>query len=94
MISVRWVAQALGVSEENIVWDGVNRTVTVMTSTRVVQMKIGSKVMTVNGASITMDVAAEIVPPGRTCIPMRFLAQALGAKVTWDDTTKTAIFEL
>ncbi|MDI6631500.1 MAG: copper amine oxidase N-terminal domain-containing protein [Thermoanaerobacteraceae bacterium] len=94
MISVRWVAQALGVADENIIWDGANRTVTVMTSTRVVQMKIGSKVMTVNGASITMDVAAEIVPPGRTCIPMRFLAQALGAKVTWDDTTKTAIFEL
>jgi hypothetical protein len=50
--------------------------------------------MTVNGASITMDVAAEIVPPGRTMIPMRFLAQAFGAKVTWDDTTKTATFEL
>jgi hypothetical protein len=94
MLSVRWVAKALGVSDENIIWDGVNRTVTVITGTRVVQMKIGSKMMTVNGATITMDVAAEIVPPGRTMIPMRFLAQALGAKVTWDDTTKTATFEL
>ncbi|MEW6772068.1 MAG: stalk domain-containing protein [Bacillota bacterium] len=25
---------------------------------------------------------------------MKFLAQALGAKVTWDDATKTATFEL
>lgn len=94
MISVRWVAQALGISSENVVWDGAAKTVTIMTSSRVVQMKIGSKTMLVNGASITMDAAAEIVPPGRTCIPMRFLAQALGAKVSWDEGTQTATFEL
>ncbi len=51
-------------------------------------MTIGSKVMIINGASIDMDVAAEI-SNGRTMLPFRFIAQALGASVTFDDTAQT-----
>ena len=42
----------------------------------VVQLTIGSNVMLVNGAAITMDVPAEITSD-RTMLPFRFIAQAL-----------------
>lgn len=87
-LPVRYVAQALGVSDDNIIWDGVNETVTLLKGDKVVQLKIGSKTLLVNGVSITMDVSAELVS-GRTMLPFRAIAQALGATVGWDEATQT-----
>jgi hypothetical protein len=85
-LPVRYVAQACGVSADNILFS--NGKVTLIKGDKVVQMTIGSKVMIINGASIDMDVAAEI-SNGRTMLPFRFIAQALGASVTFDDTAQT-----
>ncbi|MGB9792141.1 MAG: copper amine oxidase N-terminal domain-containing protein [Thermacetogeniaceae bacterium] len=87
-IPVRYAANAVGVSDDNILWDGASKKVTILKGDRVVQMTIGSNVMTINGAAITMDVAPEIVA-GRTMLPVRFVAQALGANITWDEATQT-----
>ncbi len=91
-LPVRFVADALGVDSSNILWDGKN--VTLIKGDRVVQMTIGSKVMLINGASITMDVAPEVVEPGRTMLPFRWIAQALGAQVGWDEATKTVTMNI
>ncbi|MEW5707088.1 MAG: copper amine oxidase N-terminal domain-containing protein [Actinomycetota bacterium] len=93
-VPVRYVANALGVTDDNIIWDGVKKTVTLIKGDRVVQMTIGSKTMLINGAAITMDTAPEIVSPGRTMLPIRFVAQALGATVNWDPATNTATFTI
>lgn len=87
-IPVRYAANAVGVSDDNIIWDGVNKKVTILKGDRVVQMTIGSNVMTINGAAVTMDVAPEITAD-RTMLPVRFVAQALGANITWDEATQT-----
>jgi len=92
-LPVRYVAMALGVSDANIIWDGVNETVTLLKGDKVVQLKIGSKTMLVNGVSITMDVSAEIVSD-RTMLPFRSIAQALGATVGWDEVTQTVTMDL
>ncbi|GAB6273563.1 MAG: hypothetical protein STSR0004_04260 [Peptococcaceae bacterium] len=49
--------------------------------------------MVINGVSITMDVAAEL-SNGRTMLPFRWIAQALGASVKRDDATKTVTMEI
>ncbi|MFZ5652538.1 MAG: copper amine oxidase N-terminal domain-containing protein [Bacillota bacterium] len=87
-LPVRYVAQALGVVDSNILWDGANQTVTLLKGDKVVQLKIGSKAMIVNGVTITMDTAPEITS-GRTMLPFRFIAQAMGASVAWDEATQT-----
>ncbi|MCL6561221.1 MAG: hypothetical protein K6U74_21025 [Firmicutes bacterium] len=46
--------------------------------------------MTVNGREIYSDVPPQIIN-GRTMIPARALAEALGAKVDWDAATSTVI---
>lgn len=88
MVPVRFAANAVGVADSNIMWDAAAKKVTVIKGDRVVQMTIGSKVMLINGAAITMDAAPEIVN-GRTMLPVRFLGQALGADFVWDPNAQT-----
>jgi methionine-rich copper-binding protein CopC len=58
---------------------------------RRVHLTIGSTQASVNGQPLTMDVAPFTVA-GRTEVPLRFVAQALGASVNWNpDTTTVAI---
>jgi hypothetical protein len=86
-LPVRFVAYALGVTEANIIWDQANQTVTLMKGDKVVQLKVGSTTLLVNGAPITMDVAP-INTGERVCLPIRFVAQAFGADVAWDAATQ------
>ncbi len=55
---------------------------------RSVHLAIGSLDASVNGNPLTMDVAPFLVN-GRTEVPLRFVAQALGANVTWNGNTST-----
>jgi hypothetical protein len=87
-LPVRFVADALGVNEDNIVWDPVKASVTVFKGDRIAQMTIGSNALMVNGVELTMDAVPEIVD-GRTMLPVRWVAQALGANIDWDAETQT-----
>lgn len=44
-----------------------------------------------NGEHIWMDDCLPYIKSDRTMVPMRAIFEALGAEITWDDTTKTAI---
>jgi hypothetical protein len=50
--------------------------------------RIGSTIMEVNGVKFTMDVAPYI-KGNRTYVPVRYLGEALGAEVQWDEVNKT-----
>ena len=54
-----------------------------------IKMTINSKTAYVNGVAKELD-AAPINRNSRTMLPVRFLAENLGADVAWDDSTKTA----
>jgi hypothetical protein len=45
--------------------------------------------MYINGVAFTMDVAPELVDPGRSMLPLRAVAQVLGSDVQWDEATQT-----
>lgn len=88
MLPVRFVAQNLGAT---IGWDGETSTATLTTDTVEIIITIGSKTATVNG------VTKELVSPafidaasGRSYLPVRFIAENLGATVDWDGATNTA----
>ena len=63
------------------------------TGSIIVKLSIGSASYTVNGVTKTMDVKPYIVD-GRTMVPLRFIAEALGAKVDWNGDTETATVTL
>lgn len=94
MVPVRFVAEQLGAT---VGWDNGTQTVTIGMDGNTVKMKIGSSAYTVNGAEKTMDAAAEILPVGdgsgngRTMVPLRFVAEALGKSVYWDQDNQLVI---
>ena len=53
-----------------------------------ISLQIGSTSATVNGSSSTTDAAPKIVN-SRTMLPIRFVAEALGAEVGWNGDTRT-----
>jgi hypothetical protein len=53
-----------------------------------VSLTIGSTAATVNGQNVTIDVAPFVVGD-RTLVPLRFIAQSLGATVNWNDSNET-----
>lgn len=90
MLPVRAVATALGINNNNVLWNQASRTVTILYGQRIITMVAGQKVVTVNGNTIPASATVQI-KDGRTFLPMRDLATALGVTdITWDAATKTA----
>lgn len=90
MLPVRAVATALGINNNNVLWNQASRTVTILYGQRIITMVAGQKVVTVNGNTIPASATVQI-KDGRTFLPMRDLATALGVTdITWDEATKTA----
>jgi len=52
-----------------------------------ITLQIGNKTMYVNGKAVYLD-SAPILQNARTLLPIRAIAEALGAKVDWDDKTQ------
>lgn len=77
MVSLRELSQSLGFT---VSWDGH----VVLTRGKVtVELWPGTKRVRVNGQEGTLSVAPVVVN-GRTMVPARFIAETLGAQVTWD----------
>ncbi|MGZ7446152.1 copper amine oxidase N-terminal domain-containing protein [Paenibacillus sp. TH7-28] len=87
-LPVRYVADALGVAPQNIKFDKKTSTVTLLKGDRIVQIKLKTNILTVNGAAINMDVKA-ITKNNRTVLPISWVGQALGADIKWDKDTNT-----
>ena len=92
-VPFRALGEAIGAE---VVWDNDARTVTYTLGKTEVVMTIGEKTYTVNGEEKTMDVAPEITND-RTYVPVRFVGEALGFKVTAlsaaDGTTASVVFQ-
>ena len=86
MLPVRFVAENLGAT---VGWDGATSTVTVTTDTTKIELVIGASTAKVNGVEVTLDSPA-FIESSRTYLPVRFVAENLGAEVAWDGTTSTA----
>jgi hypothetical protein len=85
MVPVRFISEGLGAK---VGWDEKSKTVTIEAKDRVIKLRIGENKATVNGKTLTFDTKAEF-KNGRTMVPLRFVSEAMGAKVSWDEDTKT-----
>ena len=88
MIPVRFVTEELGADVE---WDGKTRTASISKNGATVDITIGSSELKVTKdgktETVTMDTAA-VLKDGRTYVPIRFVAEALGATVDYCNTYK------
>lgn len=87
-LPIRYAAYAIGISDQNIIWDGIAQTATLVKGNTFVQVQLGINTITINDVPNTMDVAPES-SNGRTMLPIRWIAEAFGSTLAWDSTTQT-----
>ncbi|KXG75487.1 N-acetylmuramoyl-L-alanine amidase LytC [Fervidicola ferrireducens] len=90
-VPLRYLAYALGLTPGNILWSDRSRTVTLSKEGITVTMCVGKKVLYINGCRVEMNVAPVVIPPGRVCLPARFVAEAFGYHVRWNVTARAVI---
>ena len=86
MVPMRVIFEELGAT---IAWDDATKTVTATKDGTVIKTTIGSTIMYINGITKEVDVAPVIVD-NRTLVPLRFVSEALGCDVEWNDKNRTA----
>lgn len=83
MIPIRFVSEALGAE----ISYNTDRVVTIKQGDKTVVMKINSKTVTVDSVIKELDVPARL-EQDRTYVPLRFVSEALGATVGWNQEQK------
>lgn len=90
LLPIRYVAEALGA---DVAWDANERKVTITFKGTTIELWIDKNSAKVNGEYKLIDatnpkVTPIIIPPGRTMLPIRFIAENLGCLVEWDATLR------
>jgi len=87
LIPVRFVTEDLGATVE---WNAQDREVYITKDGVNIMIRIGQEMILVNGRTKAMDTKA-IIKEDRTYVPIRYVAEELGATVGWDASTRTVI---
>ncbi len=87
MVPMRKIFEILGAQ---IAWEDSTQTVTATQNGTTIVLTIGSDTAQLNGEAIQLDAAPTVVDD-RTLVPVRFIAQSLGATVDWDEASSTVI---
>ena len=94
-VPLRAAAEALGAT---VGWDPGAQRVTLTRGSREVSLRVGDALAKVNGETRPIDAGNPLVVPllkdGRTYAPLRFVAEAIGAVVSFDGATGTITLTL
>lgn len=85
LVPVRYLGDALSAQTD---WDANTQTVTVTKDSTTISIVIGSTALKVNGQVQTLD-QAPVISNGRTYLPARWVAEALGYTVSWNASSRT-----
>jgi len=87
LVPLRGIFERLGAK---VLFDAEAQTVTATRQAVTIILRLGSREARVGDRIVTLD-----VPPlalrGRTFVPLRFVSEALGARVDWDERTRTVL---
>lgn len=89
MVPIRFIMEAPGANAE-VGWDGSKNLVTVKYGEHEVKLTINSRIAYRDGQQINIDVAP-VLQQNRTFIPLRFLAESMGAVVSWSNVNNQAL---
>ena len=85
-VPVRFVSGALGA--DSVLWDEGTRSVTVSDDETLIELTAEKNIAKVNGKSVQISGEVKIAKD-RTYVPVRFVAETMGANVRWDSGTYT-----
>ena len=84
MVPMRKIFEALGAT---VTWDNTTQTAKAQKGDMTVEITIGNNIMYSNGNAVEIDSPA-LLMRSRTYVPVRFVSNALGVKVEWDNVKK------
>ena len=88
-VPLRFVSESLGAKVD---WDSSSQTATVEKDSKTVSLRIGDRwtnlVLDGNQTKMELDAPAMLMN-GRTVVPLRFVSEVLGEKVTWSAELRT-----
>ncbi len=87
LVPVRAIFEALGATVE---WNPVTQSIKAIKGSLIITMQIGQKTAYISDVPKTLDVPARLYN-NRTLVPLRFVGEALGAKVDWNEQTRKII---
>ncbi|MEW6574366.1 MAG: stalk domain-containing protein [Bacillota bacterium] len=91
-VSIRYLAGALGVLNQDITWNPATKTVILRKGDTVLFLTVDSKVMRKQvGSAAPLPVPLAVAPEirgGRLCLPARYVAEGLGYQVRWNEQEK------
>lgn len=86
LVPLRQVFEKMGA---DVIWDDLTKTATCNLNDTSVKVTLNTSAAQINGESFNLDAAPTVVND-RILVPVRFIAEGLGATVTWRENTKTA----
>lgn len=89
LVPARAVFEKMGAK---VTWDEANNKVIVNLNNDNIEINIDSTAAKVNGVGKTMPIPAKLIND-RTMIPVRFVSEALGNRVLWDDAKRLVSVE-
>lgn len=89
-VPVRYLAEALGVPGDRVVWSQSARAATIFFGDVNVTFALGGNIAYVNEKPLKMDVVP-VLRESRMYLPARYLAEAAGCRVDWDPNEKAVI---
>ncbi len=84
-VPLRSIFEALGAE---VTWNSANKSVRAKKGGTVVDITIGSPIAFVNGQKLTLEEPPQLYQGKVTMVPLRFVSEALGAKVDWEPYSK------
>ncbi|MDQ0888848.1 hypothetical protein QFZ81_003936 [Paenibacillus sp. V4I9] len=87
LVPVRIVSEQL---KSKVDWDGINREVSITQGSRIIRMSINQTQAEIDGSPFELE-ASPVIVDNVTFVPVRFIAEALGLQVNWNEAKHTVI---
>jgi ABC-type glycerol-3-phosphate transport system substrate-binding protein len=80
LVPLRFITEAMGAT---VAWDAATRTANINLADNKISLTVDKAVAKVNGYDVQLDAPAMILN-GRTVVPVRFVAESMGATTAWN----------
>lgn len=91
-LPLRYIAYAVGVEPQNIVYDNTSGTITLVKNNKTIKLYINSNILNIDGNTVEMDTKPEIIND-RVMLPVYWISKALSININWDPSTNTVLVD-
>jgi len=88
-LPIRYISEYFGAQ---VTWNDQTKTVTVKQGSKTISLQIGNSIAQIDGKEVSLDVPA-FINGARTYVPLRFIGEAFGRYVDWDQTERAVYID-